>query len=313
MSLHVIFGTGPVGQWTARALRERGEPVRMVNRSGRRPSLLPDDVELIQADVTDPSQARVAAVGASTVYQAMSPPYHQWAEAFPALQTGAIAAARWANARYVSIENLYMFDATTTITESSRIAPVSRKGELRQRMADEVMRLHAHGDLYATALRSSDYYGPGVVGSALGALVFGNLVAGKTPQIGGREDQPHSFAYIEDVGRAAAVLGTEDAALGRAWIAPHAPAVTQGEMVRIACRALNVPERVGVISPLMMRVGGLFIPEARATVEMLYEFVEPFVVDSSRIEEVFGLAPTPLEAGIDATVAWFRDHTMQPA
>jgi hypothetical protein len=37
--LHVIFGTGPVGCWTARALRSQGRAVRAVNRSGARPSL----------------------------------------------------------------------------------------------------------------------------------------------------------------------------------------------------------------------------------------------------------------------------------
>ena len=51
--LHVIFGTGPVGCWTARALCEPGIPVRAVNRSGRRPDLLPDGVQLGAADRCD--------------------------------------------------------------------------------------------------------------------------------------------------------------------------------------------------------------------------------------------------------------------
>jgi hypothetical protein len=55
------------------------------------------------------------------------------------------------------------------------------------------------------------------------------------------EEIQHSWAYIEDVGRAAAILGTHKESLGQVWIAPHAPAVTQGEMVKTACRfsALN--------------------------------------------------------------------------
>ena len=39
--LHVIFGTGPVGIWTAHALRATGCPVRAVNRSAQRPALMP--------------------------------------------------------------------------------------------------------------------------------------------------------------------------------------------------------------------------------------------------------------------------------
>ena len=71
--LHVIFGTGPVGQWTARSLREKGLPVRVVNRSGNRPEFLPTDVEVVAADASDPAQAVRAAEGATVVYQALNP------------------------------------------------------------------------------------------------------------------------------------------------------------------------------------------------------------------------------------------------
>ena len=239
--LHVIFGTGPVGCWTARALVDQGLAVRAVNRSGRRPELMPADVEMRAADVSDPAAAIAAAAGAMTVYQALNPEYHQWHELFPGLQAGALAAAK-AGGRYVSIENLYMYDSSTFMTEDSRIAPVSKKGELRLRMADDVMAAHARGEVRAVALRSSDYYGPGVTGSALGELVFGRLVAGKKAQVGGSLTQPHSFAYIEDVGRAAAELGIRDDVLGRVWIAPHAPAQTQGQMVA-GVRPARHPDR----------------------------------------------------------------------
>ena len=41
----VIFGTGAIGLATLDALRRRGEPVRLVNRSGSAP--VPDDVEIV--------------------------------------------------------------------------------------------------------------------------------------------------------------------------------------------------------------------------------------------------------------------------
>jgi nucleoside-diphosphate-sugar epimerase len=306
--LHVIFGTGPVGCWTAHALRRMGKRVRAVNRSGAKPRLLPDDVELVSADVSDSRTAHEAARGASVLYQALNPPYHRWHELFPGLQASALAAAQAENARYVSIENLYIYDSSQPIREDSAVAPRSKKGLLRQNMAEEVMALHARGDVRATALRASDYYGPGVTGSALGELTFGRLVAGKKPQVLGSARLPHSFAYIEDVGDAAAVLGTSDVVLGRAWIAPHAPARTQGEMVEAATRVLGTETRPSVISPLMVRLAGLFIPEVRASAEMLYQFTAPFVVDSKRIERELTLYPTPIDAGIQRTVAWYRER-----
>ena len=304
--LHVILGTGPVGCWTARALRDLQIPVRAVNRTGQRPELLPADVELIVADASDAAQLTVAAQGAAVVYQALNPAYHQWHQHFPGLQAAALAAATATGARYVSIENLYMYDASKPITEDSPIAPRSRKGALRARMAAEVMAAHQRGEIRATALRSSDYYGPGVLGSALGEIVFGNLVSGKKAQVGGSAVQPHSWAYIEDVGRAAARLGTRDEALGQAWIAPHAPACTQGEMVEKACRVLGIVPRVTVVSPFMMRLAGLFIPAARESVEMMYEFTEPFVVDSSRMQRAFALEPTAIDMAVERTANWYR-------
>lgn len=306
--LHVILGTGPVGCWIARTLREKNCAVRAVNRSGKRPDLMPADVEIIAADVSSAQQAIDAAKGARVVYQALNPPYHKWHGFFPGLQAGALAAARSEGARYVSIENLYMFDSTKPMSENSLIAPRSKKGRLRARMAEEVMAAHRRGEIQATSLRSSDYYGPGVLGSALGEMVFSNLVAGKKAQVGGSADMPHSFAYIEDVGQAAVILGIREEAIGKVWIAPHAPARTQKEIVEIACRQLGIKPQIAVVSPFIMRLAGLFIPGARASFEMMYEFTEPFVVDSNRIQRAFALEPTPVEIGIERTVSWYKKH-----
>jgi len=304
--LHVILGTGPVGCWTARALTERGLAVRAINRSGRRPGLMPEGAEVVAADVSDAASAVTAAQGATTIYQALNPPYHQWPEFWPGLQAGALAAAKATGARYVSVENLYMYDSSSVMTEESRIAPLSKKGALRQKLAEEVTAAHAAGDIRAVTLRSSDYYGPGVTQAALGELVFGRLLTGKKAQVGGSLKLPHSFAYIEDVGRAAAELGTRDDVLGRVWFAPHAPARTQGEMIEAACKLLDVPVAVMAASPLMMRIVGLFSPAAKANVEMMYEFTEPFVVDSGRIERELGLTASPIDTALERTVEWYR-------
>ena len=306
--LHIIFGTGPVGCWTARSLRQQGIPVKAVNRSGMRPSLMSADVEILTADVSVPEQAIKAARGATVVYQATNPPYHEWDKYFPGLQAGALAAAEAAGARYVSIENLYMYDSSSPMNEKSRVAPRSKKGELRAKMAEEVMQAHNRGRVRATALRSSDYYGPGVLGSAFGERALGPLLAGKKAQIIGDPDVLHSFAYIEDVGQAAATLGLRDEAPGKVWVAPHAPALTQRAMVEKSCNLLGTAMKFSVISPMMMRLAGLFVPGARASVEMMYEFMEPFVVDSSQMETVFGLKPTAVEVGLERTVVWYKTH-----
>ena len=60
-------------------------------------------------------------------------------------------------------------------------------------------------------------------------------------------------------------------------------------MVAGICRELGREPSLSVISPTMMRLAGLFSPGAKETVEMLYEFTQPFVVDASRSERELGL------------------------
>ena len=308
--LHVIFGTGPVGCWTARALNEMDLTVRVINRSGKRPALMPEEVEIVKADASDPEQAIEAAQNAAVIYQALNPPYHKWHELFPSLQAGALAAAKASDARYVSIENLYMYDSSKTITEDSPETPKAKKGKLRKKMGEEIMAAHHRGDIQATALRSSDYYGPGVEGSALGSRVFANLIAGKKAQLSGSDQMMHSWAYIEDVGKAAAILGTRDEALGKVWIAPHASSTTQAEIIHLAASELGTDPMYSTMGTIMIWFGGLFVPEAREMVEMMYEFNAPFVVDSSKFEETFSMKATPIETGLKATLDWYRDQTV---
>jgi nucleoside-diphosphate-sugar epimerase len=286
-----------------------GHQVRAVNRTGHRPGLLPADVEVVAGDASDPRQAAEAARGAAAVYQALNPAYHKWLELFPPLQRAVVDAARAAGARYVSIDNLYGYGpARGTLTEQTSPQPNSKKGRLRLAMTQEVLEAHARGDIRAAILQSSDYYGPLVRLSQFGERTFPPLLAGKAADVAGSPDLPHSYAYIEDVGRAAAVLGMRDESAGRVWFAPHAPALTQRAMVEEACRQAGVAPRLRVISPMMMRLAGLFVPAARESVEMLYQYMAPWVVSSADIESAFGLTPTPIPEGLLRTLHWYRDR-----
>lgn len=307
-SLHMIFGTGPAACWTARALRARGVPVLAVNRSGQRPGLMPADVHILRADLMDRRQAVDVARGAAVVYQALGPAYSEWAQRFPVLQAHTVEAAQVAGARYVALENLYMMDADSTITETSRVAPSSAKGAVRLEMHERLRALHQAGDLCIVALRASDYYGPGVRTSIMGERVFSRLVAGKAAQVMGRTDQPHSLAFIADVGEAMATLGcSTDAALwGRAWLAPHAPPATQAEVIAMACRLLDQPTKLSALPGWALPLIGLFSADARASVEMQYQVLKPFVVDGQHSQRALGLTATPLIDGLTQTLAWYQ-------
>jgi nucleoside-diphosphate-sugar epimerase len=286
----------------------RGESVRAVNRSGA--GDVPDGVEILAGDVRDHSFARAAAAGASTAYFALNPPYHQWTELFPGLQESVIEAAIDAGAKLVVLENLYMYGLpqTDSLTETHPMAAETRKGRLRAEMHERLMRAHEAGQVRVTAARPSDYFGPRTVASAGDYRVFGPAMAGKTARVLGNPNVPHTYTYTADVGTALAALGIDDRADGQVWHVPSPPPITAAEFVSRIAAAAGTTAKTAAIPKAMLRMIGLFNKPAGELVEMLYEFEQPFRMDSSKFETTFGIAATPLDEAIEATVAWYRDN-----
>jgi len=71
---YVVIGSGQLGKAVASVLLARGESVALLNRSGRRPSGLPDNVNVIGADATDPDAVARACDGAQVVFHWLSGP-----------------------------------------------------------------------------------------------------------------------------------------------------------------------------------------------------------------------------------------------
>jgi len=308
-SEHVVFGTGAVGRAVMQELLERGERVRMVNRSGRTAEI-PDGVEVAAADLFDAQQVRSAVKGAAVAYQCAAPGYTRWTHDFPRMQQAILLGLEGSDVKLVLAENMYAYGrADVPMTEDLPYRPVSRKGAVRAAMSAAAFAAHQDGRVRVTAARGSDYFGPWGLTTAMGERVFYPLLGGKAAQVTGRADLPHSLTYTGDFGRAMVVLGEADAADGHAWHVPNdRPRMTQGEFVRLAAGIIGVEPRMAGMGKMMMRLGGLFVPEAREMVEMMYEFKEPFLVDSSRFEHTFGMSATGMEESIRRTIRWYRDH-----
>lgn len=307
---HVVFGTGAIGLALVGQLMDRELPVRVVNRSGR--ADVPAGVEVVGGDLSAAAFAKEAAVGAGVVYQCLNPPYAKWPELFPRLQHNAVAAAQTADARYVSFENLYMYGDTrgVTITEDLPYSAHTKKGKVRAEMAEELAVLSAAGDLAVSTARASDYFGPRATAqSQLGDRVIGRALAGKSAQVLGDPDQPHSYTYSVDAGRVLATLGSDDRALGQVWLAPNAPPQTTREIIGMIGADIGRPVKVSTVPNSVLTMMGWFNPTVRELGEMMYEFEQPFVADGSRFEETFGMAPTPLDQSIRATVEWFQSRS----
>lgn len=193
------------------------------------------------------------------------------------------------------------------LTESLPQAATAHLARVRAQLAGAALAAHRAGSVRVAIGRGSDSFGPGVLDSAMGARAFLPPLEGKPAALAGRLDVPHTYTFVDDLGRALVTLGERDEALGQAWHVPNPETVTQREFMAIAFEEMGVKPRLGGTSRLMMRMLGWWVPEARDTLERMYQFDRPFVVDSSKFERAFGQQATPLREAIRRTVAWYRN------
>jgi nucleoside-diphosphate-sugar epimerase len=306
--LHVVFGSGAVGLGVARILLAEGKQVRIVNRSGK--AQIKGEVEITKADASDAEQTRKVCQGAEVVYNCAGAGYTDWATLFPPIQRGIIAGAAATNAKLVVAENLYMYGAVTgPMTENLPHAPSTRKGRVRAQMTEELMEAHQKGIVRATAGRASDFYGPFAREQGIfGDRILRPLLAGKKVSVTGKLDVLHTYTYVEDFSRGLVLLGAHDEALGQAWHIPNAPTITTRQMLTIFFEEAGLPPKLGTVPDGMIKALGYVNPLLREVAEMLYEFREPFVVDSSKFVHTFGDIATPHRQAVSQTLNWFREQ-----
>lgn len=81
--------------------------------------------------------------------------------------------------------------------------------------------------------------------------------------------------------------------------------MSTGQFIGLVEQEIGRPIQVRAAGKNMMRVVGLFKPEVREFVEIMYEFEEPFIIDHGRYVAAFGNGVTPHAQAIKETVAWY--------
>jgi nucleoside-diphosphate-sugar epimerase len=313
MSRHVVFGTGQVGHPLVTHLVAAGHDVVAVNRDGR------DSVpgaRTVGGDATDPAFTAAVSAGADAVYFCLNAPsYERWSEEFPPLQRGVLAGARAAGARLVVLDNLYSYGPPQgrPLVETMPANPTSAKAATRAAMTEDLLAAHAAGDVEVAIGRASDYFGPGADRSAFGETVFEPALRGRTAQVMGRPDQPHSYSFTPDVAAGLATLGTEPGTTGEIWHLPVDGAPTTRDLVERVYALAGTRSRLMAAGALTLRALGMVKPPMREYLHTLYQFTGPWIVDDAKFRGRFHVAATPVDEALAQTLAWFRDRTAVPA
>jgi len=302
--LVTIFGYGPTGIATADRLRARGQAVRVVQR--KRPANLPSGVEFMACDALDAGQVLAAMTGAEQAVITIGFEYvgKVWKQVWPKAMANFIAAAEKTNTRVVHIDNMYMYGPQDApLHEDLPLTAYGLKPSARSEATRLWQRAAREGRVKWAALRAPDFYGPGVDRSHIGETGLVAIAQGKTANLLMEPDQPHAFAYVPDIGRAAVtLLDADDSAFNQVWHVPCAPTRTPRQLLQMGADAAGQKLKLMALPSWLLPVLGVISPVMREFAEMRFTWNRPYQVDATKFARRFWSDATPFEVGIPATM-----------
>lgn len=302
--MHTILGAnGVIAQELSRSLVAFSPAIRQVSRNPRKAN--PTD-ETVVSDLLDAHATANAVSGSEVVYLVAGLKYSTsvWQEQWPKVMRNVINACKHHGARLVFFDNVYSYGRVDGLmTEDTPFNPISKKGEVRAKIATMLLDEMRNGNLQAMIVRAADFYGPNAANSFPYTTVFERLKAGKVPQWIGNLNAIHTFTYTPDAGHASAVLGRSPEAYGQTWHLPTTKEpLTGADFARLACELAKQPYKLQVAPRWLLRIMGIFMPVLHENEEMMYQFEYDYRFDSSKIESVFGLQATPYRQGISESL-----------
>jgi nucleoside-diphosphate-sugar epimerase len=190
------------------------------------------------------------------------------------------------------------------MTPGTPLAATDSKGLVRLRMWAEALAAHEAGRVRVTEARAADFVGPQVSGDHSHLTrQLPALRRGRRAWVVGDPDALRTWSYLPDVAATLAALGTDERALGRPWHVPSSPR-TQRQAITDLAMAMGI-EKVTVtgIPWPELRAVGLADPTMREVVDVRHQIDQEFVMDATSTTETFGLAATPWDEVMRATVA----------
>ena len=141
--------------------------------------------------------------------------------------------------------------------------------------------------------RSADFYGPDSKTSVLNTLVFDKMAKHKKAQWLINDNAVHSFTFTPDCGQALWLLSNSQDAWNQVWNLPTAkPALTGKEIINLAAQIFDASPKHTIIRKGMVSFLGVFMKIMKEFKEMLYQYEDDYVFDSSKFEKDFNFKPT---------------------
>jgi nucleoside-diphosphate-sugar epimerase len=303
----LVLGYGAVGQATVAHLLDKGYAVCVAQR--KQPANLPAGVHFKACDVLNAASMKDCLEGFEQLVVAIGFEYttQTWQHHWPIAMRHLVDVSCVLGMRVVFVDNLYMYGPQTVpLTEDMSLTSHPGKPAVRAeitRIWEDAVRKKG---LRFTALRAPDFFGPKVLLSQFGDVVFGNLAKGRTAQFLVPIDQAHDFAYVPDIAKAVALLlQAPDADFGQVWHMPSAPTATVRQLLEIGASSLGATPKVFSFPLWALRFLGLFLPIAKELWAMRFQWDRPYRVNADKFTKRFAFTPTPFSESMAATANSF--------
>lgn len=305
---HTILGAGGlIGNTLAYKLLQEGQDVRLVSRS----QFSIPTAESVKADITSYPDVLKSVQGSDVVYLCVGLPYDTkiWQDLWPRIMKNTIDACQAIGTKLVFFDNVYMYGKVDgKMTEETPYMPISKKGEVRAKVATLLENEMAGGNINALIARAADVYGPHATKTSLPYLmVFDKLMRGKHAQWLVDANQPHSYTYSLDCANGLYLLANDPDSFNQVWHLPtYNPAITGNTFISIAASELGAAAGYSVLPKLGIRLAGLFDRTVSEAYEMLYQSELEYHFDSSKFNQYFNYIPKSYSEGIRETIAWLK-------
>ncbi|MEO6290833.1 MAG: NAD-dependent epimerase/dehydratase family protein [Ginsengibacter sp.] len=308
--MYTILGAGgAIANEFSKVLFQNKTPFTLVSRKAR--SVYGGLT--LAADLTSRQQTDEVLRGASVVLLCPGLKYDidVWNKHWPLIMSNTIEGCKRNNAKLIFFDNVYMLGKVNgEMTENTPHNPISKKGLVRDQIATQLMNELQAGNLTAMIARSADFYGPGCKTSMLNTLVLDKMSKRKKAQWVINDNVIHSFSFTPDCGQALWLLSNSADAWNQVWNLPTAsPALTGKQLINLSAEIFSTSSKHTVIGKGMISFLGIFIKVMKELKEMLYQYEEDYIFDSSKFEKTFNFTPTTYKEGIQITADSYKNRS----
>jgi nucleoside-diphosphate-sugar epimerase len=184
------------------------------------------------------------------------------------------------------------------MTEATPYNPCCVKGEVRAKIATQLMTEAKTGNIRASIARAADFYGTDNRNSFFDVMVLDKYTKNQSAQWIGDPKKLHSFSYIPNMGKGVYLLGQNPESDNQIWHMPTAAPLTGIQFIEAAANIYGVNSKYMAVNKLMLWTYGLFNKVVMGTVEMYYQYNHDYNFNSDKFEKAFNYKPTAYEDGI---------------